>query len=226
MDGIANNIKKLRNILPENVSMVAVSKTRSSSEILQAYNAGQRIFGENRVQELILKEKGLPADIQWHLIGHLQSNKVRQIVPIVSMIESVDSLRLLSVINSEASRCGRVIDCLLQVHIATEETKFGFDYSEIADELWGNITSTMKYVRICGLMGMASFTDDHEKVRDEFRSLKILFDTTRNKCFSNKPWFNVLSMGMSGDWKIAVEEGSTMIRVGTLIFGERINKIK
>lgn len=225
MADISDNIKMLGSMLPEHVSVVAVSKTRSPEEVLAAYNSGQRVFGENRVQELITKKKLLPEDIRWHLIGHLQTNKVKQVVPEVSVIESVDSIKLLSVISDEAVKNGRVIDCLLQVHIAAEETKFGFDFAEISGEDWSVVTESLPGVRVCGLMGMASFTDDSERVRSEFRSLAALFSSTRERCFREKPFFREISMGMSGDWKIAVEEGSTMIRVGTLIFGERIKKL-
>ncbi len=226
MADIAENIKMLGRILPGSVSVVAVSKTRSHEEVLLAYNAGQRIFGENRVQELLSKKKLLPDDIRWHLIGHLQSNKVKQVVPAVAVIESVDSIRLLKEISNEALKRNLVTDCLLQVHIADEETKFGFDPAEIEREDWRAIAGTLKGVRVCGLMGMASFTDDSQIVRAEFSMLTALFKNTRERCFSDKPCFSEISMGMSGDWKIAVEEGSTMIRVGTLIFGERTIKIQ
>jgi len=221
---IAENIKMLGRMLPGSVSVVAVSKTRSHEEVLLAYKAGQRVFGENRVQELIAKKKLLPDDIRWHLIGHLQSNKVKQTVPEVAVIESVDSIRLLKEISDEALKRDLVIDCLLQVHIATEETKFGFDPAEIEREDWRAVTGALKGIRVCGLMGMASFTDSSEMVRAEFRMLTSLFRATRERCFIDKPYFREISMGMSGDWNIAVEEGSTMIRVGTLIFGERTNK--
>jgi len=221
---IAGNIIRLENMVPGHVSLVAVSKTRSNEEVLEAYKAGQRVFGENRVQELIAKRSLLPDDIQWHLIGHLQTNKVRQVVQAVAMIESVDTLRLLSVIGEEALKADIVVNCLLQVHIATEETKYGFDFEEIEKEDWTAVAKSLPGVRICGLMGMASFTDDNDKVRSEFRSLNSLFKSLRQRCFADKTYFTELSMGMSGDWKTAVEEGSTMIRVGTLIFGERIKK--
>ena len=215
----------LDSMLPGSVSVVAVSKTRSAEEVLLAYNAGQRVFGENRVQELLSKKKLLPSDIRWHLIGHLQSNKVKQAVPEVAFIESVDSIRLLKEISEEAIKRGLVVDCLLQVHIGTEETKFGFDPAEIEREDWSTVTGSLDGVRVCGLMGMASFTDNTERVRTEFRVLTKLFRSVRDRCFSDKPFFREISMGMSGDWKIAVEEGSTMIRVGTLIFGERTQKM-
>ncbi|HSO76951.1 MAG TPA: YggS family pyridoxal phosphate-dependent enzyme [Bacteroidales bacterium] len=225
MADIAENIKMLGSMLPESVSVVAVSKTRSHEEVLLAYKAGQRVFGENRVQELLSKKKLLPEDIRWHLIGHLQSNKVKQAVAEVAVIESVDSIKLLQAISDEALNRNIVTDCLLQVHIAAEETKFGFDPAEIQREDWRTVTGTLRGVRVCGLMGMASFTDNSEIVRNEFRTLTALFKETRERCFIDKPFFREISMGMSGDWKIAVEEGSTMIRVGTLIFGERTNKI-
>lgn len=224
MGDIADNIIRLENMVPGHVSVVAVSKTRSHEEVLEAYKAGQRVFGENRVQELLAKRSLLPDDIQWHLIGHLQTNKVRQVVQAVAMIESVDTLRLLSVIGEEALKADIVANCLLQVHIATEETKYGFDFEEIEKEDWTAVAKSLPGVRICGLMGMASFTDDNDKVRSEFRSLNSLFKSLRQRCFADKTYFTELSMGMSGDWKTAVEEGSTMIRVGTLIFGERIKK--
>ena len=224
MSGIKQNIDNLLKAIPSRVTLVAVTKTRSSEEALEAYNAGLRVFGENRVQELAAKKALLPHDIQWHLIGHLQTNKVRNAVAAASMIESVDSIRLLEALNSEALRQERVIDCLLQVHIATEETKSGFAVGEIEQTDWASVSAALGSVRIRGLMGMATFTEDTDKVRSEFRSLARLFSETRVRRFSDSPHFTQLSMGMSGDWKVAVEEGSTMIRIGTLIFGERIKK--
>jgi len=224
MGSITDNIIALRNKLPHKVSVIAVSKTRTPDEVLEAYNAGQRIFGENRVQELITKAPLLPADIQWHLIGHLQSNKVKLAVPIVSMIESVDSVRLLSLINYEAEKNNKIVDCLMQVHIACEETKEGFDKTEIEKEKWDELSDNLPHIRICGVMGIATFTEDIQKVRSEFRELVSLYRSVKARCFSDSQWFNQVSMGMSGDWEIAVEEGSTMIRVGTIIFGERKNK--
>jgi pyridoxal phosphate enzyme (YggS family) len=224
MNIISRNIGDLVRALPGNVSVVAVSKTRSPDEVLEAYNAGLHTFGENRVQELAAKKAALPAGINWHLIGHLQSNKVRQAVASASMIESVDSLRLLELIDGEACRQQKIIDCLLQVHIALEETKSGFSVAEVEGTDWKAIASTLPCVRICGLMGIASFTDNTDQVRLEFRSLARLFQDTRLRCFNDYRWFSEISMGMSGDWRVAVEEGSTLIRVGTLIFGERIKK--
>jgi len=208
----------------KNVTLVAVSKTKPIEDILELYHLGQRDFGENYVQELVDKYEQLPKDIRWHFIGHLQSNKIKYIAPFVSLIQSVDSEKLLKEINKQAKKNNRVIDCLLQVHIAKEETKFGLDENEL-----DNILKEIKYsnIRICGLMGMASFTDDKDVVKDEFKTLKDLFDkyTTFNNEYSmlniQCSIFNVLSMGMSVDYKMAIEEGSNMVRIGSLLFGER-----
>lgn len=224
MTRIADNIGRLMEALPPGVTVVAVTKTRPPEEVLEAYNAGLRVFGENRVQELTAKRTLLPGDISWHLIGHLQSNKVRQAVAGASMIESVDTLRLLRMIDDEALAQGKAIDCLLQIQIASEETKSGFTVAEAAETDWSGIAASLKAVRLCGVMGMATFTDDMHKVRSEFRILTDVFSRLREAHFSKLSHFREISMGMSGDWQIAVEEGSTMIRVGTLIFGERIKK--
>lgn len=221
MGGIAGNIEKITGSLPSGVSLVIVSKTRKPEEILEAYNCGHRLFGENRVQELLSKKDQLPADIKWHIIGHLQTNKVKYIVPFVSMIESVDSLRLLDVVQNESEKAGKVTDVLLQVHIATEETKFGFDISEAEQTDWKNVSGRLPDVRIRGLMGMASFSDDEELVRSEFKKLRSLFLRLKEQYFREIDYFSEVSMGMSGDWMTAVEEGSTMIRVGTAVFGQR-----
>jgi pyridoxal phosphate enzyme (YggS family) len=189
---------------------------------MRAYNAGLRTFGENRVQELTDKKRLLPEDISWHLIGHLQTNKVRQAVADSSVIESVDSIRLLGKIDLEAMKQDREIDCLLQFHIAAEETKSGFSLEEAENIDWKSVAASLKAARICGVMGMATFTDDKGKIRKEFRNLALTFSRLREKHFKDKAYFREISMGMTGDWQIAVEEGSTMIRVGTLIFGERI----
>ena len=221
MPNIAENITLLKTQIPPSVKLVAVSKTRSAEEIMEAYSAGHKIFGENRVQELISKKTQLPGDIEWHLIGHLQTNKVKYIVPFVQMIQSVDSFRLLNVINSEASKINRIVNCLLQIHIAAEETKFGFSWQEL-DEMFNNEKITdLKYINICGVMGMATFTDDTDRIRREFRYLADCFRELRETRFRNISHFREISMGMSGDYKIAVEEGSTIIRIGTIIFGER-----
>jgi len=224
MTGIEENIKELLRQLPPEVKVVAVTKTRTPAEVLHAYNAGLRVFGENRVQELADKKKQLPEDICWHFIGHLQTNKVRQAVADSSVIESVDTMRLLGKIDLEAVKQGREIDCLLQFYIAAEETKSGFTLEEAESIDWKSVADSLKATRICGVMGMGTFTGDKEKVRKEFRTLALTFNRLREKYFRDKACFREISMGMTGDWQIAVEEGSTMIRVGTLIFGERINQ--
>jgi pyridoxal phosphate enzyme (YggS family) len=218
---IASNIISLRQQIPSSVRLVAVSKTKSASEILEAYNTGQRIFGENRVQELISKKELLPRDVEWHYIGHLQSNKVRYIAPFISMIQSVDTYRLLKIINNEASKINRVIDCLLQFHIAMEETKFGLSMEEVNVMLGSNDFQQLRHVKICGVMGMATFTDNTHQVRDEFKTLFNYFNEMKADYFSDHPSFKEISMGMSGDFRIAIEEGSTIVRIGSIIFGER-----
>jgi pyridoxal phosphate enzyme (YggS family) len=221
MSSIAENISTLKQQLPSTVKLVAVSKTKPVSDIINAYNTGQRYFGENRVQELLNKKDLLPNDIKWHLIGHLQSNKVKSVVPFISMIQSVDSFKLLNTINSEASEIGRVIDCLLQIHIATEQTKFGFTMLELRESFESYNVLNLKNIRICGVMGMATFTSDNHQVRNEFRYLKDCFLSLKSNFFNSGDFFKEISMGMTGDYKIALEEGSTIIRIGSLIFGER-----
>ena len=200
---------------------MAVSKTKPNELILEAYEAGQRIFGENRIHELIEKHPALPKDIEWHMIGHLQSKKVKQIAPFISMIHSVDSAKLLSVINSQAQRNDRVINVLLQFHIATEESKFGLSLDDARDLLTMPAFMEMKNIKVCGVMGMATFTSDESVVRKEFQKLKSIFDSLRSEFFSNDPAFQEISMGMSGDFLLAIEEGSTMVRIGSTIFGKR-----
>lgn len=204
------------------VTLVAVSKTKSAEEIKELYDLGQKDFGENYVQELTEKQSKLPNDIQWHFIGHLQSNKVKQIAPFIHLIQSVDSVKLLQEINKQAKKNNRIIDCLLQVHIAQEETKFGLDENELQELIGTNANELheLKNVRIAGLMGMASFTDDMEKVRSEFRYLKRLFDTFTKLPIDNCQ-LTILSIGMSSDYFVAIEEGSNMVRIGSLIFGAR-----
>jgi PLP dependent protein len=221
MADIAANILTIKRSLPSSVRLVAVSKTRPVSDILEAYNTGHRLFGENRVQELLNKKDNLPQDIDWHLIGHLQTNKVKLIVPFVSMIQSVDSYRLLAAVNSEAQKIDRIVNVLLQMHIAQEETKFGFSKNEIEEMIVSPGFWDMKFVRICGVMGMATFTDNTEQVRREFNSLAGNFSELKNKYFPHDEHFHEISMGMSGDYEIAVKEGSTIIRVGSLLFGSR-----
>lgn len=218
---ITSNLNSIKALLPVYVKLIAVSKTHPVSVIMEAYRAGHKIFGENRVQELLAKYNEMPKDIEWHLIGHLQTNKVKYIAPFVSLIHSVDSLKLLSVINKEALKCDRVIDCLLQVYIASEETKFGLSADELHELLQNPELDQLQNIRICGLMGMATFTDNLKQVRTEFRFLKNLFEEVKQKYFQDKPWFKELSMGMSSDYQIAVEEGSTMVRIGSNIFGHR-----
>ena len=202
------------------VALVAVSKTKPVEDILELYNLGQKDFGENYVQELIDKAAQLPKDIRWHFIGHLQTNKVKLIAPFVQLIQGVDSLKLLKEINKEAGKSNRVIDCLLQVHIAQEETKFGLDEKELNEVMSQFADELMENVQITGLMGMASFSEDMDIVRSEFRDLKKLFDSYA-KPETRNPEFKTLSMGMSSDYSIAVEEGSNMVRIGSLLFGER-----
>jgi len=221
MPDIAGNITSLKSQIPTSVKLVAVSKTKPVSDIQIAYNSGQRIFGENRVLELLNKNDLLPSDIEWHLIGHLQTNKVKLIVPFIRMIHSIDSFKLLLVINSEAQRINRVIDCLLQIHIAREETKFGFSMCDLSEILQSEDVTYLKNIRICGVMGMATFTSDAGQVRKEFSFLKNCFNSLKNNYFISNPDFKEISMGMSGDYQIAIEEGSTMVRIGSLIFGER-----
>ncbi len=208
-------------IKPFGARLVAVSKTKPAADILELYHAGHRIFGENKVQELVSKYEALPKDIEWHLIGHLQTNKVKYIAPFISLIESVDSLRLLSEINRQAEKYNRVIDCLLQIFIATEETKFGFSVEEIYNLLASPEFAVMKNARICGFMGMATNTVDEVKIDREFAFLQTLFTYVKEKYFAGTPYFKELSMGMSSDYKIALRHGATFIRVGSVIFGER-----
>lgn len=205
----------------QNARLVAVSKTYPVERILEVYTQGQRIFGENRPQEMLSKQAALPADIEWHLIGHLQTNKVKYIAPFVAMIHSVDSLRLLQEIDKQAANNHRVIDCLLQFHIAQEETKFGLNEDEAVAMLKDPAFAALHHVRICGVMGMASFTDDQTQVRQEFRALKSIFERLKAAFFSQSTTFCEISMGMSGDWQLALEEGSTIVRIGSLIFGGR-----
>ncbi len=218
---ISERLHEILHSLPEHVTLVAVSKTKPASAILEAYNAGQRHFGENKVQEMMDKYPQLPKDIHWHLIGHLQSNKVKYIAPFVSLIHSVDSMKLLQEINKQALKHNRVIDCLLQFHIATEETKFGLDMEEATALLDSEEFRNLHNVRIIGVMGMASFTEDEQQLRKEFGELKTIFDKLKNTWFAQENSFSVTSMGMSGDYRIAIEEGSTMVRIGSSIFSSR-----
>lgn len=218
---IASNLLSLKEKIPANVKLVAVSKFHEVPVILEAYQAGQRIFGESKAQELTQKYEALPNDIQWHFIGHLQTNKIKYIVPFISLIHSIDSLKLLEAVNKEAQKNNRVIPCLLQLHIAEEETKFGLDYEECKALLSSEDFVKLKNITINGLMGMATFTDDTEQIRKEFKNLHEIFRLIKNTFFQDNPVFSELSMGMSDDYEIAIEEGSTMVRVGSKIFGER-----
>jgi pyridoxal phosphate enzyme (YggS family) len=213
---VKENLLHIKSQLPKQVTLVAVSKTKPNSAIEEAYNAGQRIFGENKVQELCAKYESLPKDIEWHMIGHLQSNKVKYIAPFVSLIHGVDSKKLLAEINKQGSKINRVIPVLLQIHIAEEETKFGLDITELKEII--TEIDTFKFVQVKGLMGMATFTDDISKIEREFNSLKSIFDDSKQSLSMD---FEVLSMGMSGDFLLAISCGSTMVRVGSSIFGER-----
>ncbi len=218
---LADRIDSLKQEISEDVVLVAVSKTKPASLVKEAYEAGQRVFGENKVQELVDKWEVLPKDIEWHLIGHLQSNKVKYIAPFVSLIHSVDSFKLLQEIDKQGEKNDRVIPCLLQFHIAQEETKFGLSFEEAEEILQSREFVEMNHISIVGLMGMASFVENEEQVRDEFRNLHNYFMILKSNYFKYNPDFKVLSMGMSGDYKLAIEEGSTMIRVGSSLFGDR-----
>jgi PLP dependent protein len=214
---IANRLQKVKESLPSQVTLVAVSKTHPVASVEEAYQAGQKDFGENKVQELLQKQKELPADIRWHLIGHLQTNKVKLVVSFVSLIHSVDSVKLLQEINKQALKVNRMVDCLLQIHIASEETKFGMSYEQCRELLDSGLLKDMKGVRIRGLMGMASNTNDENQIQYEFKGLRDFFEECKLKDFR----FDILSMGMSSDYLMAVSEGSNMVRVGSTIFGER-----
>ena len=218
---IAENLTKVRSHIPENVTLIAVSKTKPVSQLLEAYNCGQRIFGENRAQEMTEKQSQMPDDLEWHMIGHLQTNKVKYIAPFVSLIHTVDSLKLLKEINKQAKKNNRIINCLLQFHIAQESSKHGLDLQGAQDLLESSFFSEMENIHIVGTMGMATFTDNENKVRDEFRTLENYFNVLKSRYFKFNDDFKELSMGMSNDYQIAIEEGSTMVRVGSAIFGER-----
>lgn len=217
---ITNNLLNIKSQLPNYVTLVAVSKTKPVADLMEAYHAGQRIFGENYVQELVEKHEALPKDIQWHFIGHLQSRKVKLIAPFVNLIHGVDSLKLLQEINKEGKKNNRVIDCLLQIFIAEEETKFGLDKNELNEVLNSEEFKTLENIRIIGLMGMATFTENKNQIKKEFQNLKTIFDKVSQLNTENcQP--KTISMGMSGDYQLAIECGSTMVRIGSSIFGNR-----
>ena len=214
---IKSNLEKIYLKIPSKVALVAVSKTKPLGDILEAYNSGQRIFGENKIQELVEKHFQLPKDIEWHMIGHVQRNKVKYMAPFVSLIHSIDSLKLIREVNKQGKINNRIINCLLQIKIATEQSKFGFTENEVFEFLNSEECKSLKNIKIVGLMGMASFTNDQNIINQEFRLLKTFFD----KVNASKNQINILSMGMSGDYEIAIREGSTMIRLGSSIFGKR-----
>ena len=218
---IAENLKTVLASLKPGVALVAVSKFHPVEALQEAYDAGQRVFGESHVQELVAKQEVLPKDIEWHFIGHLQTNKVKYMAPFVSLIHAVDSVKLLKEIDKQAQKCGRVIDVLMQIHVAKEETKFGFTPDEVADVLEAGEWKTLSNVRVVGLMAMATNTDDEAQIAEEFDTVRQLFARLKDRFFAESPDFKVLSMGMSGDYMIAQEHGSTMVRVGSMIFGER-----
>jgi pyridoxal phosphate enzyme (YggS family) len=217
---IAQNLLRIKSNLPSTVTLVAVSKTKPIPDLMEAYDAGQRIFGENKIQEMAEKWEAMPKDIEWHMIGHVQTNKVKFMAPFVSLIHGVDSLKLLEEINKQAKKNNRIIDCLLQMYIAEEESKFGLDEEELNEILSSSIFHEMKNIRIVGLMGMATFTDNQNQIKKEFTHLKSIFDTTNQRLTSNFQLLT-LSMGMSGDYQLAIECGSTMVRIGSSIFGGR-----
>ncbi|WP_127141698.1 YggS family pyridoxal phosphate-dependent enzyme [Flagellimonas marinaquae] len=214
---VKDNLTNIKSELPEGVTLVAVSKTKPNEDIMEAYEAGQRVFGENKVQEMVQKWEDLPKDIEWHMIGHVQRNKVKYMAEFVSLIHGVDSPRLLKEINKQAKKHDRVIPCLLQIHIAEEDTKFGLDKAELHELIDSEEFKALEHIKIVGLMGMATFTDDMNQVRREFAQLKSMYDDLKIKLTD----INILSMGMSGDYTVAIEEGSTMVRIGSSIFGAR-----
>ena len=219
--GVAENLQGIKEKVPAHVTLVAVSKTKPDEDIMEAYQAGHRDFGENKVQDLAAKQERLPADIRWHMIGHLQSNKVKYLASFVHILHGVDSLKLLSVVNREAEKVNRVIDCLLQVRIALEETKFGLTEEDLMLLIRSDTFPEMKHIRIRGLMGMATYTENSKQIREEFRHLKRIFDKLKDSDFKNQDSFDQLSCGMSGDYALAIEEGSNLVRIGSLIFGSR-----
>jgi pyridoxal phosphate enzyme (YggS family) len=219
---VSENIQNfLKNEVPSGVKLIAVSKTKPVETILEAYQSGHKIYGENKVQELVTKYEQLPKDIDWHMIGHMQSNKVKYIAPFVSLIHGVDTFKLLKVINKEGRKNNRRLDCLLQFHIAKEETKFGLDLNEATDFLESDEFKNLDHVNICGVMGMATFTENEATIRAEFKELVHIFNELKKTFFSDSEDFKEISMGMSNDYKIAIEEGATMVRIGSILFGAR-----
>ena len=224
--GIANNLKNIKKEIDSvSVRLIAVSKTKPATDILEAYDAGQRIFGENQVQELVEKHNSLPKDIEWHLVGHLQTNKVKYIAPFITLIHGVDSFKLLKEINKEAIKKNRTIDCLLQIYIADEDTKYGLGFDEAIELLSSDEYTQLKNIHIVGVMGIATNTDNQSQLKEEFYELKTFFKGLKESFFKNDAEFKEISMGMSADHKLAIKEGSTMVRIGTDIFGKRSNNI-
>jgi pyridoxal phosphate enzyme (YggS family) len=217
---ITKNLSLIKSTIPTHVTLVAVSKTKPFTDLMEAYNAGQRIFGENKIQEMTEKWEQMPKDIQWHMIGHVQSNKVKYMIPYVRLIHGVDSMKLLKEINRLAAKWKRTVDCLLQIHIAEEDTKFGLDEKELHEILYSEELKTFENVRIVGFMGMATFTENHEQIKREFLHLKSIFDQYKQLETKNCQ-LTTLSIGMSGDYQLAIECGSTMVRIGSSIFGSR-----
>lgn len=217
---IQDNILQIKQSLPASVTLVAVSKTKPVADLMQAYDAGQRIFGENKIQEMVEKYEQMPKDIAWHMIGHVQTNKVKFMAPFVSLIHGVDSLKLLEEINKQALKNNRIIDCLLQIHIAEEETKFGLNETELIELLQSETFKNLHNIKVIGLMGMATFTENQSQIRKEFQQLKTIFDNNQQPT-TNNCQLTTLSMGMSGDYQLAIECGSTIVRIGSSIFGER-----
>ncbi len=218
---IPQNIENIKATLPNGVQLIAVSKTKPNEAIMEAYNAGSRVFGENKPQELMRKYEELPKDIEWHFIGHLQTNKVKYIAPFVTLIHGVESIKLLKEINKQAVKNNRVIDCLLQFHIAEEDTKFGLSLIEAEEILDSEAFKSLQNIRIVGVMGMATYTDNLQQIEDEFENLRNIFNILKTDFFANTDSFKELSMGMSGDYKLAIKHGSTMVRIGSTIFGAR-----
>ena len=224
--GIANNLKNIKKEIDSvSVRLIAVSKTKPATDILEAYDAGQRIFGENQVQELVEKHNSLPKDIEWHLVGHLQTNKVKYIAPFITLIHGVDSFKLLKEINKEAIKKNRTIDCLLQIYIADEDTKYGLGFDEAIELLSSDEYTQLKNIHIVGVMGIATNTDNQSQLKEEFYELKTFFKGLKESFFKNDAEFKEISMGMSADYKLAIKEGSTMVRIGSDIFGKRSDNI-
>ncbi|MEI6122744.1 MAG: YggS family pyridoxal phosphate-dependent enzyme [Bacteroidota bacterium] len=218
---ISENLDQIKKTIPTHITLVVVSKTQPISSLLQVYQSGHKVFGENKVQELMTKQAQLPADMQWHMLGHLQTNKVKYIAPFVSLIHSVDSLKLLKEINRQALQNNRTIQCLLEFHIAHEQTKFGLSYPQALQILNAPDFKSLHNIQICGLMGMATFTQNQEQIRDEFKNLHTNFHKLKDTFFADKPYFKEISMGMSSDYILAIQQGATIIRIGTAIFGQR-----